>query len=233
MENAMRRNDVNHSGAIQSELVMGVQRHDARIFELEGWRKLEFLKDDMRGQLRKMYAVQMERLRYQKLRKQIRAEQLQYQSTLRCPLSPQTIRSKFDSDEEEEEEQTEGETMEGLPPSPSPEGIDRGDSSSGLESGGGAANSKRKKQAVPRMRYSLFHYDNPRHLKRYPKAPTHTTEKEPEFSPIQHVHNPAWIKGKAQHISELVQLVVNLDEWEEKLARKNGPRQSTKTTKPK
>lgn len=41
------------------------------------------------------------------------------------------------------------------------------------------------------------------------------------------------VKGKAQHISELVQLVVNLDEWEEKLARKNGPRQSTKTTKPK
>ena len=47
--------------------MMGVQRHDNLIFELEAWREREKLKDDMRAQMRKMYMIQKERVRFQSM----------------------------------------------------------------------------------------------------------------------------------------------------------------------
>ena len=44
-----------------------LQRHDNFIFELEAWRERENLKDDMRGQMRKMYEIQKKRVRYQSM----------------------------------------------------------------------------------------------------------------------------------------------------------------------
>ncbi|KAG0621449.1 hypothetical protein M758_3G020700 [Ceratodon purpureus] len=200
-----------------------LKRHDRLIFELESWRERENLKDDMRAQMRKMYMIQKERVRYQKLRKEIRAEQLQYESTLRWPLSPHAVRSGFDTDDEEEEafpEAEEGagaEIPEGLPPSPEDvSGPDPSSSEAGESEDQGPKTSRRKKKAAaPRMRYSLFHYDLPRRMKR---VITHgPDEKPPEYSSPKPIHSPAWIKGKSQHTSDLAQQVIDLCAWEEKL----------------
>jgi len=47
--------------------VMGEQRHESLVFELEAWRQREFLKDDMKIQMVKMYEIQKERARFQSM----------------------------------------------------------------------------------------------------------------------------------------------------------------------
>lgn len=142
------------------------------------------------------------------LRKEIRREQLHYESTLRWPLSPHAVRSGFETDEEEEEEE---ELISGLPAEPGITEIPRGElpeatspEASSSEAAGetepGAPSSgatsprsgKKKKGPAPRMRYSLFHYDMPRHLKRV--LPPSPPEKPPEYSSPVAVHTPAWSK---------------------------------------
>ena len=119
------------------------------------------------------------------------------------PALPHAVRSGFDTDEDEEAfpagpvDGAEGEFSkgaeipEGLPPD------DAGPEASSSEAGEGddqAASTatsprRKKKAAAPRMRYSLFHYDLPRKLKRVlPKSPP---EKPPEYSSPKPIHSPA------------------------------------------
>lgn len=176
--------------------------------------------------MRKMYMIQKERVRFQKLRKEIRAEQLHHEGTLRWPLSPHATRSGFDTDEDEEAKEEEeafpgpeegAEIPAGLPPAP--EDVSDPEASSSEAEDQAASEPKtprRKKKAVaPRMRYSLFHYDLPRKLKRV--VPPSPDEKPPEYSSPKPIHTPAWIKGKAQYASDLAQQVIDLSAWEEKL----------------
>jgi hypothetical protein len=137
------------------------------------------------------------------LRKEIRAEQLHHEGTLRWPLSPHATRSGFDTDEDEEAKEEEeafpgpeegAEIPAGLPPAP--EDVSDPEASSSEAEDQTASEPKtprRKKKAVaPRMRYSLFHYDLPRKLKRV--VPPSPDEKPPEYSSPKPIHTPAWSK---------------------------------------
>lgn len=142
------------------------------------------------------------------LRKEIRAEQLHYEGTLRWPLSPHAVRSGFDTDEDEEEEafpepEVGAEISDVGAGTELPEGLPAEDaapeaSSSEDQATSEASTARRKKKAsAPRMRYSLFHFDFPRRMKRVirPSPP----EKPVDYSPIKHVHSPSWGKLATSH----------------------------------
>ncbi|KAH9539000.1 hypothetical protein CY35_15G035700 [Sphagnum magellanicum] len=205
---------------IHYEFREDLKRHNRLVYALENWRQLQFLKDEMMIQIRKLHTIECERAHFQKLRKQIRLDQLYYEKSLRWPLSPLASRISMSSDETSTESPTISEVEPVSPPGspaaiPQIAGSEAGSDMSGILT---TTKTKEKKRLhlPPRIRYSLF---QPNILVPQPPTPStrSTSPEEPReySSPFYHV-TPASVARKALTKSTLAQEVIELDKWDEK-----------------
>jgi hypothetical protein len=129
---------------------------------------------------------------FEELRKQIREEQLHYESSLRWPLSPHAPRLKDSSEDDESDyyAAAESEATAGATEFPPPDS----DAASSSDAGSSTPRKKNKREAR-RIRYSLFHYDLPRHVTP-PTPPTRSTTPDApkEYSFPVTVRTPAYSK---------------------------------------
>ncbi|CAK9262808.1 unnamed protein product [Sphagnum jensenii] len=192
-----------------------LQRHNRLVYALENWRQLQFLKDEMMIQIRKLHTIESEQLR-----KQIRLDQLYYEKSLRWPLSPLASRISTSSEDTSAESPTISEVEPVSPPGspaaiPQIAGSEAGSDMSGILP---TTKTKEKKRLPlpPRIRYSLF---QPNILVPQPPTPStrSTSPEEPReySSPFYHV-TPASVARKALTKSTLAQEVIELDKWDEK-----------------
>ncbi|KAH8939401.1 hypothetical protein BDL97_15G035200 [Sphagnum fallax] len=204
-----------HPSSILKLKQRNVKRHNRLVYALENWRRLQFLKDEMMIQIRKLHTIESEQLR-----KQIRLDQLYYEKSLRWPLSPLASRISTSSEETSTESPTISEVEPVSPPGspaaiPQIAGSEAGSDMSGILT---TTKTKEKKRLPlpPRIQYSLF---QPNILVPQPPTPStrSTSPEEPReySSPFYHV-TPASVARKALTKSRLAQEVIELDKWDEK-----------------